>query len=214
MGEGRSAVIIAAVALTFAVAPNLATAGRVLAGRLRRRATSRSQAELVPHEVVEPVLIVGLDERGRTIADALNSFGIGYSAIEDDPQRLREAVADGYHVMFRSLGDPRFWGPAAMAGRQLSILTMPSLDQSTGLTPMARRFFPDLTRIAVVGGSVEAEEFAAVGLSPVIDNAIPPGLDAASAVLDRLGIGAEDIENWAARQRRRVEQPAQMLATA
>jgi len=213
VGEARSAVIIAAVALTLAVAPNLSSAGRLLAGRLRRRATARTEAELVPHEVVEPVLIVGIDERGRTIADALDAFSIGYSAIEDDPQRLREAVADGYHVMFGSLGDPRFWGPAAMSGRQLSILTMPSLDQSTGLTPMARRFFPDLTRIAVVDGSVEAEEFAAVGLSPVIDNAIPAGLDAARAVLDRLGIGTEDIENWATRQRRRVEQPVELLAS-
>lgn len=213
VGEARSAVIIAAVALTLAVAPNLASAGRILAGRLRRHATARTEAELVPHEIVEPVLIVGLDERGRTIADALDAFGIGYSAIEDNPQRLREAVADGYHGMFGSLEDPRFWGPVAMGGRQLSVLTMPSLDQSTGLTPMARRFFPDLTRIAIVDGSVAAEQFAAIGLSPVIDNAIPPGLDAARAVLDRLGIGVEEVELWATRQRKRVVQPEGVLAS-
>lgn len=214
VGEARSSVLIAAVALTLAVAPSLAEAGRAVAGRLRRVRGARAQAELIPRELVEPVLIVGMGERGRTIADGLNAFGIGYAAIEENPQLLREAVADGYEVIFGNLADPRLWEPVAMGGRQISVLTTPSLDLSTGLTPMARRFFPDLTRIAIVDGPDQAEEFASVGLSPVIDNAAPRGLQAARAVLDRLGISPSDVDEWAERQSGRLRQSTALFASA
>ncbi|SDA35874.1 cation:proton antiporter [Sphingomonas sp. NFR15] len=212
VGESRSSVLIAAVALTLAVAPNLAEAGRAMAGRLRRIRSARAQFELIPHDLVEPVLVVGMGDRGRTIADALNAFGIGYAAIEENPRLLREAVADGYNVIFGSLSDPRIWDPVAMGGRRLSVLTKPSLDLTAGLSPIAQRFFPDLTSIAVVGGADEAEAFAAIGLPPVIDNAEPHGLQAAMAVLDRLGISPGDVEGWVERQKRGAVEHADVLA--
>jgi len=61
--------------------------------------------ELQPHEIAALVLIVGMGRVGRTLADALTEFDIGYSALEHDQRRLSEAVADGYSVVF---GD--IWG--------------------------------------------------------------------------------------------------------
>lgn len=46
---------------------------------------------------------------GRTLADALIKFGIGYDAVERDEARLRDAVADGYNASFGDFADPRIW---------------------------------------------------------------------------------------------------------
>ena len=43
------------------------------------------------------------------------SSSIGYAAIERDPQRLADAIADGYRVSFGDLADPRIWEPLAMS---------------------------------------------------------------------------------------------------
>jgi K+:H+ antiporter len=130
VGETTSAVLIAAVALSLAVTPSLAEFGRSLAGRMRRRAARAADPELQARELTGPVFIAGMGRTGRTLADALTEFDIGYAAIERDQQRLREAVADGYNVAFGDLSDPRIWEPVALHWRKVSVLTAPVFEVS------------------------------------------------------------------------------------
>ena len=111
VGAEASGAAIAVVALSLALTPTLAEVGRALAGSMRRRAMRATDAELQPHDMVGPVLIVGMGPRGRTVADALVEFEIDYTAIEHDPRLLRDAVADGYNAVFGDLGDPAHLGP-------------------------------------------------------------------------------------------------------
>ncbi len=201
VGDATSDILLAAVVLSLAVTPNLADLGRLLAGRLRTRSTARMQAELEAQELSGPALIVGMGPRGRTIADALSEFDIRYAAIESDPDRLRKAIADGYRVMYGDLADPRIWEPAAMQDRQLSILTAPSFERSSSISPIARQYYPGLTRMALVDSPAEAPQFATIGLVPIVESLDAPGLNAAQAVLDHLGIDADAITAWADRQR-------------
>ncbi len=203
LGRDASAVLIAAVALTLPVTPTLAEAGRILAGQMRKRRQKRHDPELVPREIAAPVLIVGMGRRGRTVADALMEFDIGYTAIESDDRRLREATADGYAVMFGDMGDQRIWQPMAVEGRKLSIITEPSFEVSIHVTPVAVSRYPNLTRIAVVADEVEAARFAEIGLRSVIDRA-GDGIALAIAVLTELGIDAEAIVAWSERRREQV----------
>ena len=78
VGETQSAVLIAAVALSLAVTPTLAEAGRSLAGRMRRRAVHEADPELQPRDLAGPVFIAGMGRTGRTLADALSELGIAY----------------------------------------------------------------------------------------------------------------------------------------
>ena len=75
LGEMLVAVLVAAVALSPGLTPNLAEAGRSLAGRLRRRRQTLDDPELRPRALAGPVLIVGMGRIGRTVADALIEFG-------------------------------------------------------------------------------------------------------------------------------------------
>jgi CPA2 family monovalent cation:H+ antiporter-2 len=212
VGETTSAVLIAAVALSLAVTPSLAELGRSLAGRMRRRAARVADAELQPRELIGPVFIAGMGRTGRTLADALTEFDIGYAAIERDQQRLREAVADGYNVAFGDLSDPRIWEPVALHGRKVSVLTAPVFEVSRDLSPVARQRFPNLKRIAVVRDRDEAERFKSIGLLPVIDRSVPPGLDLAALVLGELSVNPDRIGAWMRRQQERALSGGQAVA--
>lgn len=204
VGEGTSAVLITAVALTLAATPTVAEAGRALAGRLRRQAMRVADPELQPQEVAGPVLIAGMGRVGRTLADALIEFGIGYDAIERDESRLREAVADGYNVSFGDFADPRIWEPVMLDGRRISALTAPSFEVSRDLAATARQRFPGLLRIAMVADEADAERFRSIGVLPVTGRSAPPGLDLAAQVLAELGTDPERIGQWVRREQERV----------
>ena len=205
VGEATSSVIVAAVALSLAATPTLAEAGRVLAGQLRRgRArTKAGDLELQPHDLTAPVLIVGMGPVGRTLADALNEFGIGYSAIESNQRRLAQAVADGYIAAFGDMADPRLWEPVAMHGRRIA-LTEPSYETESELAPIALRRYPAVKGFAVVPDETEAERFRKLGLEAVVDRSVPAGLDLAATVLLELGLEATSIETWMRQQQERV----------
>jgi CPA2 family monovalent cation:H+ antiporter-2 len=216
VGERATAVLVPAIALTLAATPGVAELGRVLAGRMRqRRSLDQVDPELVPGEMPGPVFIVGMGRRGRAVADALAELGIGYAAVERDPRRLRDAVADGYAVAYGDVEDPRLWSAVAMEGRRVSVLTAPSLEVSAGLTPMAQAFFPNLKRLAAVADAETAAAFVAAGVMAVVDGGPVSGLALAAAVLAELDVAPERIEAWAARQQERAARlSAGVLAAA
>lgn len=213
VGEDRTSVLISAVALSLAVTPSLAELGRSLAGRMR--SGHRRRLELQPLDVTGPVLVVGMDQAGRTVADALERFEIGYVAVERDQERLEDAIADGYRVVFGDLADPRLWEPMAMYGRRVVALTEPRLDVVLELSPMARALYPDVLGVALTASRTEAERFEKVGVRAVIDDPRTPGLPLAEAVLAELGTDPDAIASWARQERQRASSdPGAVLVAA
>jgi hypothetical protein len=77
---------------------------------------------------------------------------------------------------------------------------------------VARQRFPNLKRIAVVRDRDEAERFKSIGLLPVIDRSVPPGLDLAALVLGELGVGPDRIGEWMRRRQERALSGVQAAA--
>jgi CPA2 family monovalent cation:H+ antiporter-2 len=196
IGDSNTSVIIAVVALSMAVTPNLADAGRRLAGRMRKRIKEAIDAELTPKTDNAPIVIVGMGTIGRTLADALIRFGIGYYAIEYDQQRLEMAIADGYDVTFGDGFDMRMWGSFKLHERKLSVLTTPDFDILDDTRNMANSRFPNLKRYVVVTDEIEAQRFRNIGFAVVVDRRFPRGLDVAATILSEMEVSSEAIENW------------------
>ncbi|HEY4318844.1 MAG TPA: cation:proton antiporter [Herbaspirillum sp.] len=198
IGESRASVIIAVVALSMAVTPNLADAGRKLAGRMRMRRQQQKAMieELTPQLEAAPAIIIGMGEIGRTVADALIKFEIGYYAIERDPQRLQMAIADGYNVVFGDGADMRLWGSIQLHARKLSVLTAPDFEVLKETAPMAKMQFPNLKRFAVVSDESGLERFHGIGLQAIVDRSLPRGIDVAMEILTELEMPAAAIEEW------------------
>lgn len=207
VGEATVAQLIAAVALTLAVTPVLGSIGREVAGRLRTRATRRMQTELVPLGRTNPVIIVGMGDVGRTIADALEQFGIGYDAVERDGIRLRRAVADGYNASFGDASDTRLWAGFDLDGRQFSVVTEASIEAAQDWMPFAVALFPKLRRLWVARTDDEAAQLNELGIEAVVSPEESHGIEAAQALLIAMGTDPDAVATWAERQRARVASP-------
>jgi CPA2 family monovalent cation:H+ antiporter-2 len=213
VGEARSSVLIATVALSMAVTPNLAEAGRALAGRMRRRAQKESDIELVPRTVTAPVLIVGMGRVGRALANALIEFGIDYHAIERDHLRLRQAIADGYEASFGDANDTRLWQSINMHDRKFIVFTAPDIDVVSQTAYAARTNFPYLRRFAVVTDKERGRLFEGLGMTAIFDgDGDPLGTDVARVILSELGIPTQVIDDWIERQVERMHEEITLKA--
>jgi CPA2 family monovalent cation:H+ antiporter-2 len=214
IGESRASILVAAVALSMAATPNLAEAGRALAGSMRRRRQKAVDPELIPRSTVAPVLIVGMGRVGRTVADALIGFEIDYVGIERDQRRLREAIADGYSASFGDAADIKLWQSVEMQSRKISVLTAPRLDVVTDNTPLATAQYPHLKRIATAADETQAQQFHSIGVQAVVERGSPHGSNTAAVVLVELGCDATKVAVWMQQLSDRVAAKATASAAA
>jgi Kef-type K+ transport system membrane component KefB len=211
IGERQSSILVAAVAVSLALTPSLAEAGRSIAGSLRRKSAVKTNAELVPSSHVAPVLVVGMGRVGRDLAAAFIECGVEYLALERDEKRLREATADGYNVAFGDFSDAKIWTTLQMSTRRAVVLTAPSIEVSAQLAPAAQRLFPDLKRMAIVRDAAEAADFAALGMVVLIRQGDFAGNETTSVVLEEVGVSQDRIFHWLNVHRKTVK-PAAVAA--
>jgi K+:H+ antiporter len=210
LGTDLSAVLMAAVAASLALTPLLTDFGHRIATRLAARdvVSCEVAASAVPSEA-EPVVIFGVGEIGRTVADGLEAHGIPYTAVEMDHERFVRANADGYPVAFGDLGDLRLMETLQIASRATVVVTIARYELSRELTPVLRERYPRLTRFVSVENDVEKARFDALGMRAVVTRSFPKGLDLAAAVLKEHGVSDEKILDWMRRQQEQaLEVPA------
>ncbi|MDX1656284.1 MAG: cation:proton antiporter [Candidatus Competibacteraceae bacterium] len=197
LGQQIAAVLIAAVAASLALTPTLAGVGNRLARRLAARRLESDQGQ--PSRMA-PVVIVGMGELGRRVADALAAFDIGYLALEVNPECFIRAIADGYPVAFGDAGDPRLLETIDLTGRPSVVVTLRRYQVSQGLTPILRERYPELTRFIGVPDELEAERYRALGMRAVVERSHPRGLDLAAAVLGAHGVEDHQVLAWMQKQ--------------
>jgi CPA2 family monovalent cation:H+ antiporter-2 len=207
IGPGLVTELIAAVALTLALTPALGFVGRSTAGRLRLRAERRAQTEMIPVGETNPVLLIGMGDVGRTVADALEEFDIGYDSVERNGARLRSAVADGYNAFFGDAADSRIWRVLDVAGRKYSVMTAASLEAAQDWIPFAQSMFPKLHRLWVATNDDEAAQLNELGLEAVVATDEVRGIEAAELLLAAFGISPDRISCWSMQQRARAAGP-------
>jgi CPA2 family monovalent cation:H+ antiporter-2 len=163
MVEGRLvSALVTAIAISLAVTPLVSNLGRKLAGRLRR---GPPDAKMAGDDA--PVLIIGMTQAGRAIADALAFNDVGYVALEPDHDRFETALADGYHVHRANPADPRSWDAIGMERREALVIATGQVQASRELTPLVQERLPGVTRVIAVPGAAEVDEFSALGMLPV-----------------------------------------------
>ena len=205
LGEGPVGVIIIGVAASLALTPTLATLGNSLARTLRRRSTAAvSPSEVPGGRATAPVVVFGMGEVGRCVADALEANGLRYDAVEMNYERFLAASADGYRVAFGDLGDIRLMETLAMAERSTVVVTIIRYELSKALTPIMRDRYPNLIRFIAVDNEDDRARFEAIGMRAVVNRSVPQGIDLAAAVLRSQGVNESKIVAWMRREQERA----------
>ncbi|MEL6737411.1 MAG: cation:proton antiporter [Pseudomonadota bacterium] len=156
------AVLVTAIAISLAVTPIISNIGRKLAGKLRRGPPDQKLAG-----DSAPVVIIGLGDTGRAVADALTYNEIEYVGLERSADAFETALADGYHVLQANPADPRSWDALSMEMREVIVIATGNVAISRELTPLVQERLPDVARILAVPSANEIEEFDALGMVPV-----------------------------------------------
>jgi monovalent cation:proton antiporter-2 (CPA2) family protein len=181
VGESIVGVIITGVAVSLMLTPTLANFGNVLARTLKRRATVPVPAtETTPGSTRPPIIIYGMDEVGRSVADALEAHAIAYDALEGDYERFLAAGADGYSVAFGNLGDVRLMGILAYDEREAIVIASLRYDVAESMTPTMHERYPKLPCFIAVETVEDKTRFEKLGLRPVVDRSMPRGMDLAA----------------------------------
>lgn len=204
VGETRSTVLVASVALSIAGTPFLAELGRNTAGRMRRRLREAATSELAPRSLTSPVLIIGMGSIGRSLADALNDVQVNYCGIERDSERLKTAVADGYFVNFGDPADTRLWESVNLHHRKVTVFTAPNAEELAITSPASLAIHPDLKRFVVVKDPTQAQRFKALGLCAIVQHGTDPVTDIAPAIMQALEIPQAKIDAWLKNHRERL----------
>ncbi|MGB3469690.1 MAG: cation:proton antiporter [Erythrobacter sp.] len=155
-------IIVTAIAISLAVTPLISNIGRKLAGKLR---TGPPDEKMAGDDA--PVVIIGLGDAGRAVADALNYNDIGYLGLESSTPAFEVALADGYHVHQANPADPRSWDALGMANRAVVVIATGNVEVSRELTPLVEERLPDIARVIAVPSANELEEFDTMGMIPV-----------------------------------------------
>jgi monovalent cation:H+ antiporter-2, CPA2 family len=209
LGEGAVGVVVTGVAASLALTPTVAALGNRLARMLRQRSTAAAPAgETTPRATTAPVILFGMDDVGRAVADALEANDVAYDAVEMDYDRFLAASADGYPVAFGDIGDVRLMETLAVAERTAVVVTIVRYEVSSALTPIMRDRYPHLLRFIAVESEEDRARFAAIGMRPVVNRSVPRGLDLAAAVLRSQAVDEARIRAWMQRQQERALEAA------
>ncbi|MCG6885943.1 MAG: cation:proton antiporter [Proteobacteria bacterium] len=204
LGESTVGVVITGVAISLACTPTLVALGNSLARIIKQRATaSVPTSETTPSATTAPVVVFGMDDVGRTVADALEAHGVPYDAIEGDYDRFLAASADGYPVAFGDPSDVRLMETLAYAEREAIIVSNVRYEVAEALKPVMHDRYPNLTRFIAVDTDDDKVKFEGVGLRPVVNRSFPRGLDLAAAVLHYQGVDETKVQAWMRRQQER-----------
>lgn len=192
-----SSTLITAVAASMALTPLLAALGHKKALRLADQAWAKHSGEGIgERDGPAPVVVLGMSEEGRRVADALDDHAIAYKAFEFDHDRFVAARIDGYRVAFGDLADLRLVETIEMAKAKTLVTAVTRERVAMKVSPMITERYPNLQRFIAAATDEQANRFAALGATPIVSHSFPKGVDLAGAVLHAHDVSSEKIEKW------------------
>ncbi len=150
-------------------------------------ATNKADAE---------VIIVGMGEVGKSVANALDAHEITYRGVEVDHDCFVGACSSGYTVGFGDATDLRLMDTIKMSHAKTVVVTFSDFEIARQLAPIVMERHSGLTLMVSVNNEADKEKFDSLGMFAVIEQSFPKGLDMAGAVLSKHSTNSEKINKW------------------
>lgn len=207
LGEVAVGVVFTGVAVSLAFTPSLATLGNYMARQLIRRFnTSVPESETTEVSTTASLVVVGMDDVGRMVADALEDNDVPYDAFEVDYDRFLSAIADGYPVAFGDPADLRLMETLAFAEREAVVVTIVRHEIAEALMPIMGDRYPNLIRFVGVDTDVDKQRSEAAGMHAIVNRSVPHGIELAAEVLRFKDVDEIKIQAWMQRQQEQALQ--------
>lgn len=201
LGTQYSAILIIAVAVSMALTPILVGLARKMAERWADQDWTKSQQTNGANQTGEaPVIIVGMGEVGKCVANALDAQEVAYRGIEVDHDCFVNACSNGYAVGFGDATDLRLMETIKMSQAETIVITFADYNIAQQLAPIVQENYAELTLIISVKTEEDKILFDKLGMTAVVQHSFPRGLDIAAAVLQEHDVDNERIQKWMKKQ--------------
>ena len=198
-------VLVAATAISLALAPFWADWGMKLARKLAERQRKEGEPSASSDAGARPVIVFGMTPPGRLAVDALRDHDIPYIALDNDPERFLAATADGYRVAFGDAANLRLIDAIGANHARALVIGAPRYSVSQSITPVVNERFPDMKRFVAVDSAVDEELFSDLGMISHETMAEPMGIEMVADMLRELGLDDDSIISWMKSQAERFD---------
>jgi K+:H+ antiporter len=204
-GDDVYNTVLAASLITILVnAALMKTVPRWIGRAQLARATVSAAAE-PPSGLTDHIVLCGFGRVGSAIAEAFETFGRPYVAIERDPEIVRGLRARGIPCLYGDASDRRILEVAGAAQAGLAVIALPEAERAYLAASHLRALNPGLPILSRAHDVEARDRLVSAGASEVIQ----PELEAASTLirhsLRRLSVPRAAVLDYLDRFRRAME---------
>ncbi len=186
-------LVVAAMVLSMLAAPLLIQFAEPLARRLSAndwlaRAAQVTQIAARSMSRQEHVIICGFGRSGQNLARLLDKEEIPYIALEVDPQRVREAAADGTSVVYGDAGRREALIAAGLPKARAIAVTFADIATALKILHHAQQLRHELPVIVRTVDDADLDRLTQAGATEVVPELLEGSLMLASHLLLLLGV--------------------------
>jgi CPA2 family monovalent cation:H+ antiporter-2 len=196
-------LLLGAVAVSMALTPVLAAAGRKAQAHLEQRGlggTAWIAQEM--QDVSRHVIIAGYGRVGRNLARLLDIYGERWAAIDFDSTNVERAHRNRRPVFFGDAGQEPVLRAAGAERARAVVVTLDDPAAAAKAVAALRRSFPDLPILVRARDARHMHELAAAGATEIMPEMTEASLLLGSTLLRTLGADDRAIDDIVSRLRR------------
>jgi CPA2 family monovalent cation:H+ antiporter-2 len=191
-------IILAAMLLSMLLAPLLIQAAEPVARRLTANDWLARAAELtlVAAQTMarqDHVLICGYGRSGQNLARILDAEQIGFVALDNDPERVREAAGSGGSVVYGDATRKESLLAAGVSRARAVVITFADITMAKKILYHARELNPKLPVLVRTVDDATIDELLKAGATEVVPEIMEGSLMLASHALLLLGMPLKEV---------------------
>jgi CPA2 family monovalent cation:H+ antiporter-2 len=137
------------------------------------------------------VLVCGFGRVGSAVAEALETFGVPYAAVEVDPEVVRALRARGIPSVLGDASRPMILRAAGASSVQLAVVTLPEFERASLAVQALRRLRPDVPILARAHAVADHDRLREAGATEVIQPEVEAAFTLIRHALVRLALPRE-----------------------
>ena len=186
-------VVLAAMVLSMLGAPLVIQFAEPIVRKLTAndwlaRAAQLTQIAAATMARQEHVIICGFGRTGQNLARLLDAEDIPFVALDDDPQRVREAAGAGSSVVYGDAARRETLAAAGLARARAVVVTFADVPAALKILHQVQRVRPELPVVVRTVDDTELDRLMAAGATEVIPEVLEGSLMLASHSLLLLGV--------------------------
>jgi CPA2 family monovalent cation:H+ antiporter-2 len=186
-------VVLAAMVLSMLSAPLLIhysdpIVRRFTANDWLSRAAQLTRIAAVTMARQEHVIICGFGRSGQNLARLLEAEDIGFIALDSDPQRVREAAADGSSVVYGDAVRKEALAAAGLSKARAVVITFADTAAALRILDHVHKARPELPVIVRTVDDSELDDLLTAGAAEVVPEVLEGSLMLATHSLLLLGV--------------------------